>query len=88
MEMRSSCAGSALDPPLWTIVPNKALSLSLFLLPIIVKPKGGQSSPDVRNTKSISHLVQNVWEMRSPQGERRFHARGVGKETTGYMHCV
>ena len=31
--MRSQCAGaaSALDPPLWTVVPNKALSLSLRL---------------------------------------------------------
>ena len=29
--MRSPCAGAALDPPLWTIVPNKALSLSLSL---------------------------------------------------------
>jgi hypothetical protein len=29
--MRSPCAGTALDPPLWTIVPNKALSLSLSL---------------------------------------------------------
>ena len=28
--MRSPCAGTALDPPLW-IVPNKALSLSLSL---------------------------------------------------------
>ena len=31
MVMRSPCAGAALDPPLWTIVPNKALSLSLSL---------------------------------------------------------
>ena len=29
--MRSPCAGAALDPPLWTVVPNKALSLSLSL---------------------------------------------------------
>jgi len=29
--MQSPCAGAALDPPLWTVVPNKALSLSLSL---------------------------------------------------------
>jgi len=29
--MRSLVAGAALDPPLWTVVPNKALSLSLSL---------------------------------------------------------
>jgi hypothetical protein len=29
--MRSPCAGAALDPPLLTTVPNKALSLSLSL---------------------------------------------------------
>ena len=33
--MRSPCAGAALDPPLWTVVPNKALSLSLSLAPIL-----------------------------------------------------
>ena len=30
--MRSPCAVAALDPPLWTVVPNKALSSSLSLL--------------------------------------------------------
>jgi hypothetical protein len=25
--MQSPCAGAALDPPLWIIIPNKALSL-------------------------------------------------------------
>ena len=29
--MRSPCVGAALDPPLWTVVPNKALSLRLSL---------------------------------------------------------
>jgi hypothetical protein len=29
--IRSPCAGAALDPPSWTIVPNKYLSLSLSL---------------------------------------------------------
>jgi hypothetical protein len=29
--MRSPCAGTSLDPQLWTVVPNKALSLSLSL---------------------------------------------------------
>ena len=29
LSARSPCAGAALDPPLWTIAPDKALSLSL-----------------------------------------------------------
>jgi hypothetical protein len=29
--MRSPCAGAALDPPLWTVVPNNARALSLSL---------------------------------------------------------
>ncbi len=29
--MQNPCAGAALDPPLWTVVPNKALFLSLSL---------------------------------------------------------
>jgi len=29
--MRSPCCGRALDPPLWTVVPHKAPSLSLSL---------------------------------------------------------
>jgi len=36
--MRSPCAGAALDPPLWIIVPNKALSFSISLLLFTVVP--------------------------------------------------
>jgi hypothetical protein len=50
--MQSPCCGRRLDPPLWTVVPNKALSLSLSEYHGQREPEGASRSTDIY----ISHL--------------------------------
>jgi hypothetical protein len=62
--MRSPCWGAALDPPLWTVVPNKAaLSLSLSpTRPLIMVTLGFRvpgRGPAVTVTVGVSGLVSS-----------------------------
>jgi len=66
--MRSPCAGAALDPPLWIIVPNKALSFSISLLLFTVVPNKALSlslslslSLFLSLSLSLFHLHPPLW---------------------------
>jgi hypothetical protein len=73
--MPSPCAGAALDPPLWTVVPNETLSLSLSL--------------SLRRTKETQPLVTQQKSGLIALAHSRDDRRAVSRLTDLRMHaCV